>query len=76
VGLITWEVPSQEASSIFACFIMFFFEWCNVLSIYIYIYICFLVPVPLRFVLRLDRDLFPSFEESTVKLQRPCDQVL
>jgi hypothetical protein len=31
----------------------------------VYIYVCLFVPVCLRFALRLDRDLFPSFEEST-----------
>jgi hypothetical protein len=46
---------------------MFFFEWCNVLMhIYIYIYVCLLVPVCLRFALRLDPDSFLSFKESTV----------
>jgi hypothetical protein len=54
-------------------FIMFFFEWCNVLM---HIYVCLLVPVRLRFALRLDRDSFLSFEESTVKLRRPNDPVL
>jgi hypothetical protein len=34
------------------------------------------VPVCLRFVLRLDRNSFLSFEESTVKLRRPNDPVL
>jgi hypothetical protein len=33
----------------------------------IYIYVCLLVPVRLRFTLRLDRDSFLSFEESTMK---------
>jgi hypothetical protein len=32
-------------------------------------FVCLLVPVRLRFTLRLDRDSFPSFEESTVKLR-------
>jgi hypothetical protein len=57
----------------FACFIMFFFEWCNVLM---HIYVCLLVPVRLRFALRLDHDSFPSFEESTIKCWRPSDQAL
>jgi hypothetical protein len=52
---------------------MFLFEWCNVLM---HIYICLLVSVLLRFALRLDRDSFPSFEESTVKLWQPRDQTL
>jgi hypothetical protein len=34
------------------------------------------VPVCLRFMLRLDRNSFLSFEESTVKLRRPNDPVL
>jgi hypothetical protein len=34
------------------------------------------MPVHLRFALRLDRDSFLSFEESTVKLRRPTDPVL
>jgi hypothetical protein len=38
---------------------MFFFEWCNVL---IHIYVYLLVLVCLRFVLRIDHDLFLSFE--------------
>jgi hypothetical protein len=41
-----------------------------------HIYVCLLVPVCLRFALRLDRDLFSSFEESTVKLRQPRDQTL
>jgi hypothetical protein len=52
---------------------MFLFEWCNVLM---HIYVCLLVSVRLRFALRLDRDSFPSFKESTVKLWRPRDQTL
>jgi hypothetical protein len=35
-----------------------------------------LVPVRLRVALRLDRDSFLSFEESTVKLRRPNDPAL
>jgi hypothetical protein len=34
------------------------------------------VPVHLHFALRLDRDSFSSFDESTVKLRRPRDQTL
>jgi hypothetical protein len=52
---------------------MFYLVWCNILM---HIYVCLLVPVCLRFVLRLDRDSFPSFEKSTVKLRRPNDPVL
>jgi hypothetical protein len=51
--------------------IMFSLVWCNVLM---HIYVCLLVPVRLRFALRLHCDPFPSFEESTVKLRRPRDQ--
>jgi hypothetical protein len=58
----------------FACFIMLFLN--GVMFLCIYIYVCLLVPVRLRFVLRLDRNSFPIFEESTVQLWRPCDQVL
>jgi hypothetical protein len=55
-------------------FITFYLVWCNVLlHIYIYIYVCLLVPVCIRYTLRIDCDLFPSFEESTVKLRRPND---
>jgi hypothetical protein len=32
-----------------------------------HIYVCLLVPVCLRFTLRLDHDSFLSFEESTIK---------
>jgi hypothetical protein len=32
-----------------------------------HIYFCLLVPVCLRFALRIDCDLFLSFEESTIK---------
>jgi hypothetical protein len=32
-----------------------------------HIYVCLLVPVRLRVALRLDRDSFLSFEESTIK---------
>jgi hypothetical protein len=39
-------------------------------------YVCLLVPVRLRSVLRLDRGSLSSFEESTVKLRRPRDQTL
>jgi hypothetical protein len=52
---------------------MFFFEWCNVLM---HIYVCLFVSVCLRFALRLDRDSFPNYEESTVKLWRPSDLAL
>jgi hypothetical protein len=52
---------------------MFYLVWCNVLM---HIYVSLLVLVRLRFALRLDRDLFTRFEESTVKLRRPSDSVL
>ena len=45
--------------------IIFYLVWCNVLM---HIYVSLLVLVRLRFALWLDCDLFPSFEESTVKL--------
>ena len=32
------------------------------------VYVCLFVLVYLRFALRLDRDLFPRFEESTIKI--------
>jgi hypothetical protein len=56
-------------------FITFYLVWCNVL-IHIYIYVYLLVLVRLRFALRLDRDLFPRFEESMIKCWRPSDQAL
>jgi hypothetical protein len=34
------------------------------------------MPIRLRFALRLDRESFLGFEESTVKLRRPNDPVL
>jgi hypothetical protein len=34
---------------------------------YAYVYVCLLVPVRLRVALRLDRDSFLSFKESTIK---------
>jgi hypothetical protein len=40
------------------------------------VYICLFVPVCIRYALRIDCDLFPSFEESTIKLRRPNDLVL
>jgi hypothetical protein len=43
---------------------------------YICICVCLFVPVCIRCALRIDCDPFPSFEESTVKLQRPSDQAL
>jgi hypothetical protein len=43
---------------------MFYIVWCNVLM---HIYAFLLVLVRLRFALRLDRDLFTRFEESTIK---------
>jgi hypothetical protein len=46
------------------------------MHIYIYIYVCLLVLVRLRFALRLDRDLFPRFEESKIKSWRPSDLFL
>jgi hypothetical protein len=52
---------------------MFLFEWCNVLM---KINVCLLVPDRLRFALRLDRDSFPSFEESKINHWRPSDLVL
>jgi hypothetical protein len=52
---------------------MFLFVWCNVLM---HICVCLLVPVCLRFALRLARDSFSSFEGSKVKRWRPCDQAL
>jgi hypothetical protein len=39
-------------------------------------FVCLFVPVSPHFALRLDRDSFPSFEESTIKLRRPSGQVL
>jgi hypothetical protein len=56
-------------------FITFYLVWCNVLM-HIYIYVCLLVLVRLRFALRLDCDLFPSFEESKIKRWRSSDQAL
>jgi hypothetical protein len=47
-------------------FITFYIVWCNVLM-HIYIYVCLLVLVCLRFALRLDHDLFLRFEESKIK---------
>jgi hypothetical protein len=41
---------------------MFYLVWCNVLM---HIYVSLLVLVCLCFALRLDRDLFPRFKEST-----------
>jgi hypothetical protein len=41
-----------------------------------YASICLLVPVCIHYASRIDRDPFPSFEESTVKLWLPSDQVL
>jgi hypothetical protein len=41
-----------------------------------HIYVCLLVLVRLRFTLRLDRDLIPRFEESTIRRWRPSDQAL
>jgi hypothetical protein len=52
---------------------MFVFVWCNVLM---HIYVCLFVPVCIRCASRIDCDLFPSFEESTIKRQRPSDQAL
>jgi hypothetical protein len=53
---------------------MFYLVWCNVLM---RIYVFFLlVLVRLRFALWLHCDLFPRFEESTVKLRRPSDLAL
>jgi hypothetical protein len=52
---------------------MFYLVWCNALM---HIYVSLLVLVRLRFALRLDRDLFTRFEESTVKLRRPSDPAL
>jgi hypothetical protein len=46
----------------------------GVMLLCIYIYISLLVLVLLRFALRLDRDPFPRFEESTIKRWRPSDQ--
>jgi hypothetical protein len=49
---------------------------CIYICIYIYMFVFLLMLVRHCFVLRLDHDSFLSFEESTVKLGRPCDQVL
>ena len=38
--------------------------------------VCLFVPVCIHCALRIDRGPFPSFKESTVKLQRPSDQAL
>jgi hypothetical protein len=38
------------------------------------IYVCLLVHVRIRRASRIERDMFLSFEESTVKLRRPRDQ--
>jgi hypothetical protein len=50
---------------------MFPFIRCNVLM---HVYVCLLVSVRLCCVLPIDRDLFKSFEESLIKLQRPSEQ--
>jgi hypothetical protein len=49
------------------------FVWCNVLM---HVYVCLSMSVRIRCALRLDRDSFPSFEESMVKRWRPSDLVL
>jgi hypothetical protein len=41
-----------------------------------HVYVCLFVPVCIHCASRIDRDPFPSFEESKVKLRRPSDQVL
>jgi hypothetical protein len=52
---------------------IFYLVWCNVLM---QVYVCLSVLVYLRFALRLDRDLFPRFEESMIKRWRPSDLAL
>jgi hypothetical protein len=49
------------------------FVWCNVLM---YVYGCLSMSVRIGCASRIDRDSFPSFEESTVKRWRPSDLVL
>jgi hypothetical protein len=39
-----------------------------------YIYVCLLVSVHLRFALRLEHDPFPSFGEPMIKPWRPSEQ--
>jgi hypothetical protein len=52
---------------------MFSLVWCNVLM---HVYVCLSVSVRIRCTSPIDRDLFPSFKESTVKLRRPNDPIL
>jgi hypothetical protein len=41
-----------------------------------HIYVCLFVYVCIRYASRIDRNLFSSFEESTIKLRRSSGQVL
>jgi hypothetical protein len=63
-----------EACSISYSIFLVYFSLYGV--IFLCIYICLLVPVRLRFALRLERDLFMSFEKLTVKIRQPSDQAL
>jgi hypothetical protein len=46
--------------------------WCNVL---IHVYVCLSMSVRIRCASPIDHDLFPSFEESTVKRWQPSHLV-
>jgi hypothetical protein len=71
--LFPLETVVARSISYYMFYNVFSFVWCNVLM---YVYVCLLVPVRLHFTLRIDRDPFPSFEESKIKLRRPTGQVL
>jgi hypothetical protein len=62
-----------ELYFILLIFIIFSLVWCNVLMpVYVYL----LVSVHVCCMSQIEHDLFPSFEESTIKLWRPSDQDL
>jgi hypothetical protein len=54
-------------------FIIFSLVWCNVIM---HVYVYLLVSVRVCSMSQIEHDLFPSFEESTIKLWRPSDQDL
>jgi hypothetical protein len=64
------EVPHPGDSEVVV--LMSFYER-NVLM---HTYVCLLVPICVHCMSRIECDLFLSFEESTIRLRRPSDQVL
>jgi hypothetical protein len=69
-----FPLVAMKACSISYSIFLVYFSLYGVM--FLCIYICLLVPIRLRFALQLERDLFMSFEKSTIKIRQPSDQAL